>query len=160
MSKSLYRTLPHFVLIVAMSTFSVAHSAPPQARLDDCPGDKFELDRCLGKARAKYESTLSNVYHLLVNELGSGSNIANFDFDGMRRTLINAQNAWMRFREAQCNAEVARFGAGSGAGQANQECIISLTNERINYLSAFATEIGPDSNLCIADKTKCIVPAP
>jgi len=139
-----------------VSAFSVAHSAPPQVALD-CPGDKFELDRCLGKTRAKLEGTLNNVYHLLLNELGSGSNIANFDFDGMRQTLISAQDAWRRFREAQCNAEIARFGTGSGAGQANQECIIGLTNERINYLSTYAGEIGPDSNLCIADKTKCIL---
>jgi len=140
-----------------LSTVSIAS----QVVLPNCPGSKLEENRCYGDALSKAEHLLNRVYRLVINELASGTNLQLENFEDKRRALIVAQRAWVQFRKAQCDAEMQRAGTGSGMGLAQIGCVLSLTGDRIAYLSEYAAEIGPDSSLCQADKAKCgLPPAP
>jgi uncharacterized protein YecT (DUF1311 family) len=147
------------ILLFITSCLLSAAATASQVVLPDCPGTKLEENRCYGEALSKAEVLLNRVYRLVIQELASGTNVPIDIFEDKRRTLVQAQRAWVQFRKAQCDAEMQRFGAGSGQGEAQIGCTLSLTNDRIRYLSEYAAEIGPDSNLCQADKTKCELPS-
>ena len=52
--------------------------------------------------------------------------------------LLQAQRAWLGFRNAQCNAEGAAFAGGSAHGAAVSGCLATLTRERTRQLAAMA----------------------
>lgn len=142
--------------IVAAAVSSLANA---QIALDpNCGGDTREVNQCFVDALSKADTSLNAIYKLLLAELSSGSNIALLDFNERKRSLLAAERAWVNFKKAQCWAVYVDNSPGSGASAASMSCQLDLTNERIRFLKDYEANVGPDSNLCIADSSKCHVP--
>jgi uncharacterized protein YecT (DUF1311 family) len=144
-------------LIMVIAICFVATAAFAQVTVKrNCGGDTIQTNKCIGDAVTRADHLLSTTYQLLKDELNAGTNVPGLDFEGKRDALIDAQQAWVQFREAQCDAEEQRAGPGSGMGGAKLLCLLALTNERIRYLSHYSKEIAVDS--CLPDKSKCAAP--
>jgi uncharacterized protein YecT (DUF1311 family) len=73
------------------------------------------------------------------------------------KELAAAENAWLQFRDAQCNAESSMIGplSASGVVLATGDCMLKMTRDRIEYLRKVAEMIGHYSKLCSMDQSAC-----
>jgi uncharacterized protein YecT (DUF1311 family) len=83
-----------------------------------------DLVSCLSKAREAAEARLNALYDKLRHRLeGEDAN-----------RLVETQKAWMKYRDENCSAERALYGAGTAAGPAYLTCLESMTRARTKEL--------------------------
>lgn len=64
------------------------------------------------------------------------------EFQNAAQTLLEAQRAWIAFRDANCAMEYARWGSGSMRMTAGASCLLDMTAERTLDLRAYAGGFG------------------
>ncbi|WP_425357235.1 lysozyme inhibitor LprI family protein [Vibrio tritonius] len=52
----------------------------------------------------------------------------------MKDSLIKSGRAWLAFLKQNCNAVRVLNSGGSGKNEAETECLIDMTNQRIHFL--------------------------
>nr|WP_223877819.1 lysozyme inhibitor LprI family protein [Histidinibacterium aquaticum] len=67
-----------------------------------------------------------------------GEAIAAARSGGLGDELLDAQRAWLPFRDAACEAEAALFAGGSMAPMVRSFCLARLTEQRTEDLRLFA----------------------
>ena len=56
------------------------------------------------------------------------------DASERKKRVLNAQRAWIAFRDAECQLQAASMLGGSGEGLAGGMCLYELTRQRIGQL--------------------------
>lgn len=119
-----------------------------------------EINACVQRKLEKADQVLNVIYGVVIKELSAGTDDPNTLFnDERKRTLISAERAWAKFKDAQCAAAFALVSPGTAAPAIEGQCMIDLIHERIQFLRRVAEQIHWDSKLCKADKVNCELPS-
>ena len=80
-------------------------------------------------------------------------------FYNKKKDLVAAERAWIKYRDAQCGAEVTMIGRVSASGKvtAASDCLSKLAKERIVYLNRVASSLSFESRLCGGNPDACRV---
>jgi uncharacterized protein YecT (DUF1311 family) len=122
--------MPKLRLIGLLSflLFASAPSFPQHMNEPDSPctnaGSTVDSVECLSKARVSSDAELNSLYQEIRRRL---------EGDDAKR-LIETEKLWMRYRDANCEAERALYGLGTGAYPAYLGCIEAMTRERTKEL--------------------------
>jgi uncharacterized protein YecT (DUF1311 family) len=87
-------------------------------------GSNADITNCLGTDYQKADAELNRIYKLAFTGLDEKA----------EQNLRKAQRAWIIYRDAQCDAEYAKWGGGSGGPRAHLECLSRLTQLRTREL--------------------------
>lgn len=101
-------------------------SGPLSAQCEN-KGTTADVTSCYGEEYKKADAELNRIYKSVLKDLNSA------DVPGLRK----AQRAWVVYRDAQCNAEYALWGGGTGGSAGHLHCLLSLTQQRISYFKEF-----------------------
>lgn len=71
-----------------------------------------DINACASVEQKKVEARLNEVYQRIINGL-SQPDTETEKYSEMKNTLISAQRAWVKFREADCNAVFTRNASGT-----------------------------------------------
>jgi uncharacterized protein YecT (DUF1311 family) len=128
----------------------------------NCPGmTTLEINACVQAELAKVDGLLNQIYGIVIKELSAGTDdpdpepLLNSE---RKRTLIAAERAWVKFKDAQCSAEYMLIAPGTGAFALSGQCAIDLTQERIRYLRRVEGQVSLSSKLCRTNKMACSLP--
>ncbi|HEY6269994.1 MAG TPA: lysozyme inhibitor LprI family protein [Candidatus Acidoferrum sp.] len=88
-----------------------------------CEGAKstLQINECFAKELKKAEAEVNKIYQLSVKKLEPDD----------AALLRKAQRAWLAYRDAQCEAEHALWGGGTGGPAALMSCRVELTRQRV-----------------------------
>jgi len=89
-------------------------------------GSMMEMNECLAEARGNVERRLDTAYKRLSGALANPT------------PLLKSQQAWLRYREAQCKFEVPPEWTGSAIPYSKNSCLIDHTERRIRDLERVA----------------------
>lgn len=106
-------------------TVSVKAGVISQANSDPCPNasTQQEIDRCALEHFRKADKELNSVYRRIISKLGAVD----------RANLIDAQRAWLKYRDRNCKAE-RQFHGGTLAPTVEAFCLQDSTQARTKEL--------------------------
>ena len=81
----------------------------------------LQINECFAKELKKAEAEVNKIYQLTIKKL-QPEDVA---------LLRKAQRAWLAYRDAQCEAEHALCGGGTGGPAAWMSCKVELTHQRV-----------------------------
>jgi uncharacterized protein YecT (DUF1311 family) len=110
--RSLVKGMLLILFLVVMSPVAKAQCEEAKSTL--------QINECFAKELKKAEVELSRVYHLTMKKLEPADAVL----------LRKAQRAWLLYRDAQCEAEHALWGGGTGGPAAFVSCKLELTGQR------------------------------
>ena len=119
-----------FVLFLPSAAF-----ADPTLECWDA-SSQVEIGSCVRQAEARVDKAVEASYGLAMR--------AAKELDGVTERLVAqpaleaAQDAWLAYRDAQCEAVGASFGGGSGTGIAITACRVDLGRARVDQLLGYA----------------------
>ena len=122
----IYRSLAAFSLLTIASISTLFNVNSTLAKIPNCDnvGSNVEYKECQHRAYAAADRKLNQVYQKISSRL-SGEE---------KQKLINAQLAWIKFRDSNCDFEVYGSRRGSGYSGFLSECLERMTNTRIKEL--------------------------
>jgi uncharacterized protein YecT (DUF1311 family) len=122
MPKSCLIVLFLFLLFTAAPSFSQHMNERDSPCANVVPtSDSVE---CLSKAKVSSDAKLNSLYQELRKRL---------EGDDANR-LIATEKLWIQYRDANCEAERALYGLGTGPGPAYLACLEAMTRERTKEL--------------------------
>lgn len=93
---------------------------------DPCEGDTTaDMRECAGKKYRQADDELNRVYRLLVSKLND---------EGHKTSLKKAQQAWLRYRDTNCDFVSYRYRGGSIAPVIVSDCMTNTTLARAKEL--------------------------
>lgn len=98
-----------------------------------------DLNACASIDQKKAEANLNKVYQRVLKTLERGDSATSSDAS-VRNALVAAQRAWIKFREAGCNAVHQKYADGSIRTVMYLGCMQSHAERRIKDLEEFASE--------------------
>lgn len=110
----------------APSNYSKSQVACPNART------QAEINQCLGQDAKEADKKLNQTYQQLIKRYDAGS--------AERQKLVDAQLAWIKYRDATCAFSYTRFAGGSIAPSVYSNCIKRVTEQRITDFQNYMTE--------------------
>lgn len=127
------RTVCIAALVVACAPAALAaQEAGPSC---DEARTQLEMNECAGRTFQAQDSALNQLYPRVIAALDSAQ-VAR---------LREAQRAWIRLRDADCELEASEFEGGSMRPMLHSFCLAYATQERIKYLRGFLPE--PDEQV-------------
>jgi uncharacterized protein YecT (DUF1311 family) len=93
-----------------------------------------EIEACASRLAEKAETALSQVYGLARDSLTANETT---DLQGDLASLQQTQNAWLAYREAQCDFEYEQARSGTLRNAAQLFCMQRLTEARTKELSGY-----------------------
>jgi len=125
------------------------HKATSNVQDAPCPremsGDlsQFDLDQCWERKYKKADARLNAVYRKLLDLMAKdvAADRQN-DTDGMKTDetsllhLRRTHRLWLSYRQSQCDAAKQQFEPGSAAPMVWAQCMVDVTNHRIDELNA------------------------
>lgn len=115
---------------------SVSNSTPKNSSKSQniCPnaGTQAEINQCLGQDAKEADQKLNQTYQQLIKRYDVNS--------PERQKLIDAQLAWIKYRDATCAFSYSRFAGGSIAPSVYSSCIKRVTEQRITDFQNYMTE--------------------
>lgn len=94
------------------------------------PQTQGEMNACAGIAYQNADRRLNQVYRQLLPKL-SGSR---------RQKLISAQQAWIKFRDANCTFERSEFAGGTMEPMVYSSCLANVTKQRTAQLEQYLSD--------------------
>lgn len=121
-------TLLVCVLVCVWASFLPASSQRTKSKNDPCdrPASTAQEAACTQKQWQAADAALGNYFSLVTIEL-DGSEVA---------ALKNAQDAWARYRKANCEAERAMYEGGTAGSYNYNSCMAAMAQERLKDLKA------------------------
>jgi uncharacterized protein YecT (DUF1311 family) len=95
--------------------------------MDRSGGVTSEILDCINAELNSQDAALNTNYKALTSQLTPSR----------RKTLLEAQRAWIRFRDTNCQFYADHDGGSLGLIEANS-CVLSMTASRVQELSQFA----------------------
>lgn len=127
------KTLTTTALLILL-TMHAAHAA-------DCKNatTTVDIDECAAQEQKQVEAKLNTVYQRVIKKLDKP------DADGesyseMKTSLIAAQRAWIKFRDADCKAVYTRYASGTIRTAMFIGCMQSHTEQRIRELEEYEAD--------------------
>ncbi len=115
-----------------------------------------EQDVCIQTAVQNADREIDKLFHLVERGLKGGATDPMLTlFPQKQRALLASQRTWKAYRDAQCLAVSASYGAGSGAAAGYGFCMFELSQERIKFLRNFGQTVLYDSTLCRDHNDEC-----
>lgn len=120
---------------------ALAAISTPAAAYCEGASSKFEAEECLETVLGERDAALNAAYRVAMG------NAKAFDADiglpvSAATALRNAQRAWIRFRDAACEAETLPFAIGGGGLlRAEMECKLGYTDARTIDLERLAGDL-------------------
>jgi uncharacterized protein YecT (DUF1311 family) len=104
----------------------VPASVLTQTQRDPCKGETtFEMKQCSAKKYKQADDELNKTYQQLMSKL---------DDDGHRTSLKTAQQAWLKYRDSNCDFESYLNRGGSIYSVIVTECMSAMTTSRTKEL--------------------------
>src|SRR3977135_648574 len=97
--------------------------------LDKASGVTFEMITCIGAETKRQDVRLNEHYNKLISKLSANR----------KKVLLEAQRAWIKFRDANCRFYYDPEG-GSSARVAADECLLNQTADRVRELKLLTTD--------------------
>ncbi len=122
----------HFICLITLAC------ASQLALALDCSkaSNTLEINECASIEQKKVEAKLNAVYQRVMKFLDK--QIADGDLDkASKTTLIEAQRAWLKFREADCSAVYQYHIAGTIRNVMHIGCMQTHTERRIKDLEEY-----------------------
>jgi uncharacterized protein YecT (DUF1311 family) len=88
------------------------------------PQTQFEMNQCAGKAYKAADATLNQVYQRLAAMLD----------DNEKAQLKEAQTAWLKYRDSNCEFVADQFKGGSMRPMIYAYCLANVTKKRTSEL--------------------------
>jgi uncharacterized protein YecT (DUF1311 family) len=104
--------------ILFVLLFSITFS---KASFGQCEGSTVDVTNSFEKEFRQADLDLNKTYKLALKDLQESD----------AALLRKAQRAWIAYRDAQCDAEYAKWGGGSGGPGGHLQCLATITEERI-----------------------------
>lgn len=117
--------------LICLTLWPLGAGAADVALCDTLPNER-ERTACYSSALHEADRELNETYRQLMNELA----------DDYKRILVRqAQIAWKRFRDAQCDLEAYPYRGGPLYGSMRDRCLARAIQQRDAELSGYRT--GP-----------------
>ena len=97
--------------------------------LEKASGVTFEMIACIGAETKRQDVRLNEHYNKLSSKLSTNR----------KKALVEAQRAWMKFRDANCRFYYDPEG-GSSARMTADECLLNATADRVRELKLLTTD--------------------
>ncbi len=115
--------------------FPISAIADPTMECIDA-GSQVEIGSCVSDMELRVNAAIDSSYSLV---LGSAQELDEVTGRVVAVPALEAsQNAWVAYRDAQCEAVGASFGGGSGTGIAITACRVDLGRARVDELLRYA----------------------
>ncbi len=107
----------------------------PATSCDQSSG--YELENCLKAALTEADTALNTAYKIAQAAIEADAESSPAAKQAWQTDLVEAQRAWIAFRDANCKFELiaAEWHNGSGATSAQQACVLALTLQRTDELT-------------------------
>lgn len=106
-------------VLTAPLALAACEQARTQGALDDCAADRYaQADQALNQEYAAYLKRLGGI---------------------QRKQFRQAQNAWIKFRDASCAFEVSGVEKGSAHPMVHRQCLAAKTEERVRQIQGLAS---------------------
>jgi uncharacterized protein YecT (DUF1311 family) len=131
-------------IIALFSPILPSHAQDRPVPPADCnkANTQMEMTLCAQTRAASADKKLNNTYQILQRRLAIDlrqGNTAQIDLAKQRyQKLINAQNAWIKFRDATCEYERSNFEGGSIAPMIYHDCVAKVTDRRTADLQEYS----------------------
>jgi uncharacterized protein YecT (DUF1311 family) len=96
----------------------------------------LDINECASREQAKVEAKLNKVYQRVLKSLDKPDEELE-KYSEMKKKLIVAQRAWVKFREADCDAVYAKSASGTMRTVLFIGCMQSHAEKRIKELEAY-----------------------
>jgi uncharacterized protein YecT (DUF1311 family) len=105
--------------------------------LDDCDGSNAVMTECIWSHYRDADAELNRVWRDVLATIEGADYLPANEIAAWRDELVQAQRAWVQFKEHDCEGAVAyEWYGGSGADAAVGACLYSHTRARIDDLIA------------------------
>ena len=115
----------------------VSDSTRPAELNCDSPGTTLEINECLSREVKAVDTKLNEVYQHVLREFSKQDLYGHVHYSEAKQNLIEAQRAWIKYREKDCDAVYALAIGASMRGQLALQCNRSRTEQRIRELEQF-----------------------
>ena len=113
---------------LTMLLLAVVAGGHQTQKRDPCMGETtLEMKMCSATKYKQADDELNNVYRQLMSKL---------DDDGYKTSLKTAQQAWLKYRDNNCDFESYLNRGGSIYSVVVSDCMTSMTNSRTKELKA------------------------
>lgn len=102
----------------------------------------LDINLCLSQAYEASDKRLNQAYQALLRKLTPGSAADSTEYALVRRQLVDAQLAWIRYRDLDCRAKYSLFAAGSIRHAVLLGCLLERSEERIGQLRGWIEPQG------------------
>lgn len=116
--------------ILGWTVFPVSTTAQPQPNCK-APQTQLEMNLCADQQAKAADQVLNQVYRKVRGK---------YKGTAQDNQLVNAQLAWIKFRDAECQFASDRFKGGSIAPMAYAKCLGRLTKQRTEALQSYLEE--------------------
>ncbi|MEL6372402.1 MAG: lysozyme inhibitor LprI family protein [Pseudomonadota bacterium] len=128
------------VMLLVAATWAVHPAAAQRANCNE-PRSQAEMTVCAGKDLEKADRELNRVYKLVraamvKNDAGAEPPLQK---KGFKKALIQAQRAWITYRDRHCEIIGLEWYGGSGQSAAVSICLAAMTRARTAQLKNFLT---------------------
>lgn len=97
-------------------------------------GTTVGRSNCVSRELDFWEYALNENYRLSVEKAEKEDAIKADYAPAVAPTLREMQQAWVGYRDARCNFEMAQWGGGSGSSTASMNCLLGMTGNQALYL--------------------------
>ena len=119
--------LPGFLI----SLIAVSQVIPKNHDEDKCCCSTYDAGQCLIRVNHDVDAELNDTYQKALRRWNQPENA---------KKLREAERAWINYRDANCDAELATYDHGSMGSNMSAFCQIRLTRERIAEIKAIYLE--------------------
>jgi uncharacterized protein YecT (DUF1311 family) len=119
-----------FCLIVSPPVVAAEHRPDCAKVLDLTP---MEQGVCMRQAYEEADRELNRVYGQVIKNIRRYS-VTTEHGDAWEKSIREAQRAWVRFKELDCNVVEHEWFGGTGMGAAKWDCLRRVTRARIEEL--------------------------
>ncbi len=122
----------HLIIILTLAcASSFAHAI-------DCnkASNTMEINECASIEQQKVEAKLNQVYQRVLKGMEKDY-ASDGNFADMKKSFVNAQRAWIKFREADCDAVYQKNIGGTIRNVMHISCMQAHAKRRIEELEEF-----------------------
>ena len=123
------RLLLSFITLVCASSF--AHAIDCNKALNT-----MEINECASIEQQKVEAKLNQVYQRVLKGMEKDY-ASDGNFADMKKSFVNAQRAWIKFREADCDAVYQKNIGGTIRNLVHITCMQSHAKKRMEQLEEY-----------------------
>ncbi|MGI8898519.1 MAG: lysozyme inhibitor LprI family protein [Pyrinomonadaceae bacterium] len=120
--------------ILLLDTFNAHAQKTAKLPCEKRAHTQNEMNQCAGRAYEKADAEMNRAYQQLKLALSRSGEPYN-------QKLTQAQQVWLKYREATCECEVALNEGGTNYPMMQNYCLASVTKERTKRLNAMARDI-------------------